>query len=148
VNLLNALVIYFAVGAPFGVLSMSRGRVFSVSTGRAFVDVVFWPFAAISTFAHRVVNLWPHNFEVPASESTLNNPPAVSSNSRAELMAARRKSEILVGIELALDNARRTENIEAPFLEAVTHPRADIAARCFHRRNIARLEKHLDRLNS
>ena len=148
VNLLNALVIYFAVGAPFGVLSISRGRLFAGPSVRPFVDLVFWPFTAISVLADAVVDLWSNTIEEAVGGPTSNLPAATSSTGRTDLLAARRTLEMRAGIQLALDNARHIDTIEAPFLDGIDHPRSDIAAKCFNRRNIARLENHLDRLNS
>jgi hypothetical protein len=141
-ELTSALIIYFALGVPFGVLSsyLRSPRLEASDLGRVIYHLAFWPFIAVVRAFSRAgdqgsmiaakANLDRH--------STAVDPIAISLH-----RCVRKQEAIVEGLDRALRASVSATELRLPFLECIENPNSRLAAKCFQRRNIAKLELHI-----
>jgi len=142
-NVTNAIVVYFAFGMPFGVLSIAllRGRVDPVDLFRVIYELVFWPLIIFKSALARL----------PSPSDSRNTEKTHLSRDRNDRSIQRRaeRRRALSGIAVFEEmNAVYNEMVSADdlssfFHECVDHPKPQLAAKCIQRRSIARLELHI-----
>jgi hypothetical protein len=138
-DLINTVIIYFALGVPFGVLSvyLRNSRIEAAHVVLVFYNLAFWPLIAlhqVATKLRRLRSVAPHNhfrknYELPSDRTR-----------RQRLFNQR---SVLLGLEHALESAGAAQDLRLPYLEAIDHPDPTRAAACFQRRKIALLERNL-----
>jgi hypothetical protein len=142
-NVTNAIVVYFAIGMPFGVLSIAllRGHVEPGDFFRVIYDLVFWPLIIFkSALAHLRSPARLRNSEKMSFGRDRNDPEIVR---RANIRRAVSRIAVLEGMIAVCSEMVSACDLSSPFHEFVDHPKPELAAKCIQRRSIARLERHI-----
>ena len=140
-ELTNAVIIYFALGVPFGILSayLRTLRLEPIDLFRVVYHLTFWPFIMIvRAFAED-----PAAQQLGSSRTSQmgNNNKRVDRNLQTQLA-------VLDGLKDAHEATIEATELRLPFVESIHHPNPALAAKCFHRRSVKRLQRHLIKAQS
>jgi hypothetical protein len=143
--LVTSIIIYFAIGVPFGVLAAAlvRGHVHTRDVLNVVYNLTFWPLILLKDHIR-----WPKYTSEPENRST-------SKLSFEERTIRRRlisEIEILNGLRHARHDLIESPGDRIPFIDIIGHPNPRLAAKCVQRSNLAKLERHIsaaeDRIRS
>jgi hypothetical protein len=142
-NVTNAIVVYFAIGMPFGVLSIAllRGRVEPGDLFRVIYDLVFWPFIIFkSALAHlRLPARWTNPEKMfPGCDRN-----DLDIARRADRRKGLSRIAMIEGMNRVYNEMVSASDLSSFFHESVDHPNPELAAKCIQRRSIMRLELHI-----
>lgn len=150
----NAFVIYFAIGAPFGVLAMyvTRGHLLISKTLWIAASWLLWPVAAAKTFLATVLNTRKKqpSAAVDPARQAIDEICKRYQSSIEEVASSRIRRQFSFELQrtYSLANALLDLSVEEhranmPILEAVEHPFPEIAEKCRGRRLRSQLITHL-----
>ena len=141
-ELTSILIIYFALGVPFGVLSsyLRSSRVEAADLARVIYHLAFWPFIAVVRALRPVVD----RGSIIASDTNVERRGNAVDPSELSLRRRIRSHEAMVeGLGRALRTFGSAAELRLPFLDCIESSNPRLAAKCFQRRNIAKLERHI-----
>src|SRR5687767_11507560 len=136
-----AIVIYFAIGIPFGVLSFAlvRGRIEPGDVFRVIYNLVFWPLIAFKSALQYLKPIAAKPLGGDNPRTFAQNPLDIGDR------AGRRRTLSQIAIYERMNAAYRemvsASDLRSHFHESIKHPKPEIAAKCVQRRSLTRLER-------
>lgn len=142
-DLINAVIIYFAFGVPFGILSvyLRSSHLETLDIFRVIYHLAFWPAFLIVRSAGTVNSFFRP--QVEPRDIRFAKDDFESAAGRRLRRRIRSEQDILTGLITAHCNAGAATELSLPFEACIDHPNPKLAAKCFHRRNIEKLERYL-----
>ena len=142
-TIVNAIVIYFALGVPFGVLTVAiiSQRVAAHDLLRILYNLLFWPFIALGWFLNCLKPQAVRDSDTVYGRFVTDE--VARSGDRNFRRHIDTQFAILSGLKKTYAEAVAAKEIQAPFHGIWPHPDPNIAAKCFQRRNIDRIEKRI-----
>lgn len=132
-ELTSGVIVYFAFGVPFGILSayLRTSRFEPIDTLRVIYHLTFWPLImVVRAFSKFRIARQPVSIEKADHDRNFDR-------------KLRTQAAILEGLNKAYRDAVSATDLRLPFEETIHHPVPSLAAKCFHRRNIRRLERYV-----
>ena len=137
-GLTNAFIIYFALGVPFGVLAayLRFERLLPGDVFRVTYHLAFWPFILIFRGLTALGTSVPGHFGGTDRTVSIHRNNLINRDVRS-------RRAILEGLQHAYRTSETAVVLRLPFEDCIEHPDPQLAARCFQRRNLRRLERHI-----
>ena len=152
-ELANALVVYFSIGVPFGVMSiaMLRGRLEAVDVLHVLYNLTFWPGIVMLSFlrvrtgsAHSIRRHGASDRRANAGnlrQTLLIEIENISDRRQRRKMLSR--LDAFEGLSHAYQDLLNVADEQPPQLAVSDFRKPAITAKCFQRRNAMKIRKHL-----